>query len=114
MLNLKFAECHTPLFLNGINLGTKLDPTKRAGLYLQYDKKNEFLLVWLHKQLSMVPKETVVNMVAINIEDTGYTHPTFEIKLAEPIQAGQVNSKIVAQVSTPHGHVFSNNPGLTK
>jgi hypothetical protein len=110
---LKFVELHNPLFLSGTNLGTKLDPSKRSGLLLEYDPKKRMLLVWFNQNLSLVPEPSVANMVPVNIKDTGYTEPGLVFEQVKPQEAPQPNSEIVAQVSTPHSHVFAAEPGHT-
>lgn len=115
MLNLKFIETHSDLFMAGTNMGKKIDVTahKFRGIYLQYDPKNEFYLVWFKNELSRLPKTSVHNDIPLDVKDTKYEHPKFEIETKAPQATPTANPSITAQVSTPHDHVFANAPGVT-
>lgn len=113
ILNLKFAETHSTVFIAGRNLQTKLDCTKNKSLFLQYDDKKEMLYVWIEQNLGMIPKESVACMIPLSVIDTGLKHPMLDIVQQPPAQAAQPNLNIQAQVSTPHSHVFAETPGQT-
>jgi hypothetical protein len=68
MINIKYAHLHAPLFHAGINCGDKLDPTKRAGLTLVYDRDEKELHVTLGKITTILPHTSVFSMVP---EDKG-------------------------------------------
>ncbi len=61
-MNLRFAELHTPLFFAGINMGSKLDPTKRTGLVLTYDRVERELVVQYSGRTCIIPRENVASM----------------------------------------------------
>ena len=102
-IKLTFAELHTPLFLAGTNLQTKLKPTERGGLVLIYDDEREKLLVYWNKQLAVIPHG---NVACMHPED-----PTIfgEIEEGKPAKAPVLKpgKPIKAQVSTPQDHVFA-------
>lgn len=110
-VNLRFVMLHDPMFLNATNLGTKLDPTKRAGLFLQFDKKEREVVVWYNGK-----PQSVKNWAGIepfDYKDMGWELPSVKIKQQPPAEAAQPNPTIQAQVSTPHSHVFAEAPGQT-
>lgn len=113
MINLKFIETHNPIFINGVNLGQKIDITKRTNLYIQHDEKKDKYLIWVNGGLAILPPSSVNSSIPIDIKDTGYKHPTFEVEIQKPVEAAQFNGKIQAQISHPHDHVFAQQPGLT-
>ena len=93
---IKFAEVHNPLFLAGKSFGTKLDPGKLAGLSLEYDPENRWLIVHWDKETGFVPLSNVACMVEGVVEKKA-------AQITHPIVAG---IQATAQVSTPFGHVF--------
>lgn len=103
-IDLKFAELHNPLFLAGMNFGTKLDPSnsKYAQMKLAYDRTEKELLVTWGKDIGIIPSSNIACMVegVPAIKTPQYTHP---------IVAGIAS----AQVSTPMGHVHAG-PGQGK
>lgn len=114
MINLKFVELHTPYFLAGTNLGSKLDITKKPDLFLQHDVKKGRIVVWYKDQMGYFSDVNAGNIVPIDIQDSGYEKPSIKVVQKKPQEAAQPNLNIKAQVSTPHDHVFSTGPGLTK
>jgi len=61
-MKLKFAELNNPLFFAGINFGTKLDPNKRAGIGLDYDRIEKELIVTFNNRSCIIPRENVSSM----------------------------------------------------
>lgn len=104
MIVLEFAELHSSLFLAGagINLGLKLDPTKREGLSLKYDRENQELLVSYAGKTAIVPTTNVVVMIEGD--------PALK-EIVKP--APQFTTRVGAQVDSPMGHVFKG-PGHGK
>lgn len=96
-LDLEFAELHNPLFLAGTNLQMKLDPTKRSGLTLVYDRAEKELLVTYNGKVAIVPASNVSSMTPHGPRTAGVT------KVAG-LPAGL---KATAQVSTPQSHVHA-------
>lgn len=120
MIDIKYAKIHdTSLILAGNNLKNGLDPQHREGLRIQYDKDEDVVVVWakhpINKEYDMaiVPLAAVAYMIPYDYKKSGYKLPPEIIKPKGPVEAGQANLKIQAQVSTPTGHVFSDEPGLT-
>jgi hypothetical protein len=113
LINIKFCDLHTPLFMAGTNMGTKLDITKRAGLMMAYSYENQELIVWFNNQISTIPASNLVSKMPVNISDLGYEKPTIRVELQKPDTAPDPNPRIQAQVSTPQSHVFHEGPGLT-
>lgn len=112
-LEVTFCELHTPLFMGGTNFGTKLDPTKRQGLVLTYDRDEKELIIEYKGIVSLVPSANAANMVLADPSAIGITaaQPK-KIKVATPVT--QVTHPMKtgiasAQVSTPHDHVFKTN-----
>ena len=62
-LPVKFAELHSPLFLAGTNLQLKLDPTRRGGIVMVYDRAEKELLVTYNNETAVVPVSNVASMV---------------------------------------------------
>jgi hypothetical protein len=92
MIDLKWCEVHSPIFLAGTNLGVKLDPSKRQGLKLQYDREHKELVIGWNKEEAIIPSSNVATMVIGLLPNANYVEP--------------VRGKVVAQVSTPQDHVF--------
>ncbi len=98
-INLKFAELHTSLFLNGKNFGLKLDPCgspdKFNGIKLIYDREFKELHVVWGKETAIIPSSNVVSMTE------GTVTPPKVVNVSSPQIAGISR----AQVETPMGHV---------
>ena len=92
-MKLKYAELHKALFLGGINLGEKLDVSRRAGLRLEYDRKEKELQVIVNGNTGIVPVANIASMV----EDDGA--PAVKPISNPPTPSG----KIKAQVQVPAG-----------
>lgn len=103
-INLKYAELHNPLFLCGMNCGTKLDlsNSKYAAMKLVYDRAEKELLVHWREEIGIIPSSNISAMIEgeAKLKAAPYTHP---------IVAG-IGS---AQVETPFGHVHAG-PGQGK
>lgn len=95
-IQLKYVELHNPLFLAGTNLQTKLDPGKRGGLQLFYDRTEKELLVHWQGAVGIIPSSNVACMVEglPEVHVPQHTHP---------IVAGLQG----AQVETPMSHVHA-------
>lgn len=101
-IDLEFAELHNPLFLAGTNLQMKLDPTKRTGLKLIYDRAEKELLVSYNGKTAIVPASNVASMT-----------PVSEAPAKEPAKEAVAPPPTGAQASTPQDHVFAR-PGKGK
>lgn len=108
-INVKFAEVHTALFLNGVNLGLKLDPSKREGLKLVWDREEKELIIEYKNAFKVVPSANVVGWDPENAVDIGMQSalhmPTTSKTATHPSHPMKANIK-GAQVSTPQDHVF--------
>ena len=93
MIELKFAELHTPLFLAGTNLNVKLMPDKRQGLKIAYDRDHKELHVTYNGETGIIPSSNIVSMVVG--------------KVVEPPKPVAPTTPIKAQASTPQDHVFA-------
>lgn len=100
MLDIKYAELHTALFLKGTNLGLKLNPHHRGGLILKYDREARELLVSFNGETAIIPTTNVASMVEGK-------QPDRKEEVKEPFVAK------TAQVSSPMQHVFAG-PGHGK
>lgn len=102
---IEWAEVHSPIFLKtrhgtGINLGQKLDPSKRKGLILTYDEDKRHLFVTFEGKTARVPEASVLSMIETEVSKvTVLTMPS-----NKPIESGK---PIEAQVDTPMSHVFA-------
>ena len=94
-MKIKWAELHTPLFLGGTNLQSKLDPHKRTGLEMEYDRSEKELIVRWNGETAIIPTTNVASMIEGEVAARGKTE-----SVTPP-------SKITAQVSTPQDHVFA-------
>jgi len=99
-MNIKWAELHNPLFLGGTNLQLKLDPAKRTGLKMEYNRNDKELLVTWNNQTAIVPISNVASMVPGEVE-------------AKPAPAPAPAHRIVAQVDHPTLHAHKG-PGYGK
>jgi len=99
-MELEYAELHAPLFLGGVNLAAKLDPTKRVGMTLEYDRTEKELRIVLETpngtKETFLPSTSVLHYVPGTPKRPGG-------KPAVVAPAGP----IVAQVSSPTDHVFA-------
>lgn len=97
-IELSFAELHNPLFLAGTNLQMKLQPEKRTGLKLTYDRAEKELLVEWQGQTAIVPSSNISSMtpkLILNPAKIEPQAPTPEL------------ARRSAQVSTPQSHVHA-------
>lgn len=101
-IDLEFAELHNPLFLAGTNLQMKLDPAKRQGLVLVYDRAEKELLVYYNNKVAIIPSSNVSSMTPVNSAILGAAVAVPAPVAAKPVHKGKIN----AQVSTPMDHVF--------
>lgn len=111
-IDLRFAEIHAPLFLmgnKGTNLGTKLDPTKRQGLKLVYDRTEKELIVTYEGMTAIVPATNVVSMLEIQPASDKMDQKAKETEKADrAAQAERATRPAVnAQVSSPQSHVHA-------
>lgn len=96
-----WAELHAPLFLNGTNLGQKLDHKTKGGVSMEYDEDKRHLFVTYGDKTARVPETSVLTMVEapVNIDkparpDLYPSHrPAFDPN--------------AAQVETPMSHVHA-------
>ncbi len=115
LIPLKFVELPSPLFLNGVNMQTKLD-IKRRPLKLTYDRKNKELHI-VHfngdKASAMIIPSFGVYMEPIDPKAAGIDMDIIKVEQISPPQVGQPNAKIKAQVSTPMDQV-QGGPGIRR
>lgn len=104
MIDVKFAELHNPLFLNGKNFGVKLDPHRYREITLVYDKEDKELLVTWNKTTAHVPSPNVAYYIPGIVEDP---------KVVQISHPEILNISHTAQVETPYGHVHAG-PGKGK
>jgi hypothetical protein len=64
-INLKYVELHNPLFLCGMNCGTKLDlsNSKYAAMKLVYDRAEKELLVHWREEIGIIPYSNISAMI---------------------------------------------------
>lgn len=63
MAKVIFAETHTPLFINGINLSTKLDPARRQGLAMEYDEDRRVMYVSINGHRATVFEANIAYII---------------------------------------------------
>lgn len=107
-IDLEFAELHNPLFLAGTNLQMKLDPAKRSGLKLVYDRAEKELLVYFKttkgEYMAIVPSANVSSMTPVTTQAEPTGGSSREVPFAQP---ASLLGKRTAQVSTPQSHVHA-------
>jgi hypothetical protein len=112
-ISIKFAELHNALFLGGTNHQMKLDPSKRQGMKLHYDRAEKELIVEFNGHVAIVPSSNVASMTLSNPKDIGVTaagtaKSTPQTHINHPVVAGIDR----AQVSDPtRDVVFGVNAG---
>lgn len=105
MIELEFAELHGPIFVAGTNLAAKLDPKKRTGLKIQYERKYQELYVTWNGKTAIVPKQNVACMIEAEvIKGKVEKQNAVEEQVAA---AMPIATKITAQYDTPMSHVFA-------
>ena len=104
----KFASLHNPLFLAGTNLQDKLDPTKRQGMILTYDRVEKELLVQFNGEVALVPSSNIASVIPSDSSQF-LQQPTPAQSLPAPKPF-----KGKAQVQTPTDHVFAEAPGKVR
>jgi hypothetical protein len=99
---LKFVQFHTPVFHHGVNLGDKVDYTKR-NIALILDEKNHRLEIHFNGHISGCPLSNVVKWDPIDAESAGFEpKPTFFQKgQQQPQQSAVAGQPIKAQVENP-------------
>ncbi len=121
-IEIEFAELHNPLFLAGTNLQLKLEPAKRTGLKLEYDRAEKELLVTYNGKTAIVPTTNVSSMtpatkpvvIAVPSQQAAANMSDPERdKIVAAQQAAGKQPRVTAQVSGPHDHVFAG-PGHGK
>lgn len=106
---LSYVELHNPMFLAGTNLGLKLDPQRRTGLELVYDRTEKELLVWWNGYVSIVPVSNVANMCPKNVTICDTAKIVVDLTQQIPIISKNHGrfGKLPAQVSTPTSHALA-------
>lgn len=103
-VSVKFAELHTPLFLNGI-LGQKLSPASRTGMILTWDEDKNHLVVIYKGDVAFIPSTNVQSWSPTNPADVGieFPKPALVAAPALPTLQSEIAAKGVktAQVSHP-------------
>jgi hypothetical protein len=92
-----WAELHAPLFLNGSNLGQKLDHTTKGGVSMEYDEKQRHLHVNYKGAVARIPETSVLSMVEADATP----------RAAVAAAVKEVGKPITAQASSPTDHVFA-------
>ena len=107
IINLTFAELHTPLFLNGKNWGVKLDvaAAHRGKIELHYDRAEKELHVKAGPKLAIIPLSNVVSMTPAP-EGLDSLESISKMEFVPKPKPG-TPGKIKAQASTPMDHVFN-------
>ena len=109
---LKFAELQTPLFMEGVNHGVKLNPANK-GIKLYWDDEMDKLMVVFKNKVSFQP---MANVASFTPADNSPLHAfalspevqslKFPVAQAAPAQVTKKPGRPSAQVSTPQSHVF--------
>lgn len=116
MIRIKYVQLlGEALFLNGKNLGLKLDAEKTTGLDLFYNRDKEEVIVYWQGKGSMLPKTACNQITPYDIKD--FVAGGVELKPtdAKPalgqavVSQAKAPKKVKAQVWTPTGHVTGAN-----
>lgn len=115
-INLEFAELHAPLFHAGYNLGLKLDPKQRKDLSLVFDQETNELLVTYNGKTSHVTITSIHSYVPASLPASVQVSMAEKLKDAQknyvapvplPTQPAAAFDATMAQVGSPHDHVFA-------
>lgn len=101
VINLEFAELHSPLFLGKKNHGLKL--FHKDGMMLQYDRQEKELLAYFGGKTAIIPSSNVSSMTPRD--------PSAKDEVQTPVGP---RGKVKAQISTPQDHVFHEGPGKSR
>ena len=113
-IDLSNATLHNPLFLAGVNFQNNLDVSKRHGLQLTYDRAEKEMIAQFNGKMVIIPSSNIATMTpsSLKAEELGIESNVQPLKAL--VQTNIPVNKIQAQVSTPHGHVFANEPGKVR
>jgi hypothetical protein len=99
---MRFVELHSPLFLNGCNLQTKLDTIRKTDLQLVYDDEKHQLIVVYKGKGCFIPEAACASLEPIDQSHLGLDVDFKAPKLVKA-QAPATGKPIRAQVSAPNG-----------
>jgi hypothetical protein len=105
LIELNFAETHSPIFMNGKNLGTKLFPEKTTGLKLWFNEDKDRLEIEYNKVMACTPSSSVLTWIPQNPKDIGHNHPEIKKRASTHIAHPQTAAIEEAQVEDPTGRV---------
>lgn len=112
MIEIKWAEAHTAIFIGGRNLGTKIDVSKTPGLRMMFDEdKREMVVSYVNSKNEHFVGTSADGNFVIKIfadpEDYKKELPKTKVKATKaPVSHPQIANIGSAQVSTPHDAVF--------
>lgn len=98
-----FVHLHGPLFFARKNFKEKIDATDKGpdgtALTMEYDRTEKELVIRCGKHEAFIPSSNIVSYSALE---------SFKkIPHVQPTSGASANTKISAQVSGPHDHVFA-------
>jgi hypothetical protein len=108
-ITLKFAELQTPLFLEGVNHGVKLNQIKHP-LKLLWDFELDKLIVGFKNAVALIPAANVASVTPVDASQ--FLEQDSKVEVRSVISPDPVIKTMVkrgrpsAQVSSPTSHVF--------
>lgn len=96
-----WAELHAPLFLNGTNLGQKLDHKTKGGVTMEYDEAKRHLFVSYNGKIARIPETSVLTMVEAPVTQPGV------VVQRNTVVTPMAFDPNAAQVETPMSHVHA-------
>lgn len=117
MIELDYAEFHIPIFLAGVNWGTKLFKKQAKGeLKLVYDRQQKEVIVHYGTKYVIIPTASNVAVMQPSMQETKAVEAPAPVIKPEAVKRGPGRPPIStpnAQVTTPQAHVFAPGPGKT-
>lgn len=95
---IEWFEVHAPLFINGCNLGVKIDRKTKGGVGIWYDEEKRHLFVTYNGKTARIPEPSILSM----IEAAPATQPKIVVN-----QGVASFNPHAAQVESPMSHVHA-------
>ena len=74
-IKISFVELHNPLFMQGTNLGNKINAAQR-GASIQFDLDRKLLIITFKGKCAIIPDSNVASMDVIDLADLGLEFKT--------------------------------------
>lgn len=99
-IDLEFVELHQPLFLAGVNFGTKLYPVMKGGIKMWYDTELDHTIVCYNGKVAMI--ENTASKTMYDPSQLGINTKAFLVERPKLVQTDAIPTTWAgAQVETP-------------